>query len=277
MKKRLAVFSALFFLAGVPNLKAACFQPTILDGILRANVDKDGYVNYDQIRVNKGGDLYEYLALIETVDLKKCSEPEQVAFWINAYNAHAIRLILARPQMNKVSDDFKLFGEPFKVAKDKYTLNDIEHRILRSSAKNGGPIDGVSIKQFDPRIHFALVWGAVDNVRLNHRAYTGANLEEALQDDAVEFANNPKYVRVENGKLTMNSVVHWYMDDFKPVGGVPVYLNTLIDPKSRPDADIIKSALTASATNYPQDVMFKYDWTVNSVKNKAAAPASTPK
>jgi hypothetical protein len=238
-----------------------------LDGVLKANVDKEGYVDYDAIRVNRGGDLYEYISFLETADLKACSETEKLTFWINAYNAHTIRLVLARPAVKQISEDFKLFGEKFKVAKIDVSLNDIEHRVIRSAVKKGGPIPGVSLLKLDPRMHFALVCAAVDCPKLLNRAYGMKNLEDTLQANAVAFANSPKHIRIEGDKLLVSSLMRWYAEDFDSLGGVKAYLISLLDPTLRADADQIKAKL---GTDFPDQTKFVYDWTVNSIKNKPA-------
>lgn len=244
---------------------AGCFDHQIWDGLLKTNVDTDGFVNYDAIRVNKGGDLYEYVAFLEDADLSKCTDAEKLAFWINGYNAHMVRLVLARPRMAMVSEDFKLFGEKFTIANRDLTLNEIEHRVLRSSAKNGGAIAGLSLPALEPRIHFALVCGAIDCPKLLNRAYRPEVLEDQLQSAAVQFANNPKHLRIENGKVVLSTIMKWYGDDFKAAGGVPAYLVALTDPAKRPDEKEIDARLTQ---DFPSNVDFRYDWTLNSVRNK---------
>ncbi len=243
---------------------AVCLDQKGLDGILKANVDAEGFVDYDAIRVNKGGDLLEYLAFLEDTDLSHCTEAEKTAFWINGYNAHMIRLILARPQMKIMSEDFKLFGEKFKIARRDLSLNDIEHRVLRG--KKGGPVAGLSPANFDPRIHFALVWGAFDSPRLLNHAYNPNTLEDQLQAAAVNFANTPKYVRVENDKILLPSMLKWYADDFQPLGGVATYLAALTDVAHRQDEKVVDEKL--AAPEFPANADFHFDWTVNSKINK---------
>lgn len=272
MIKKLFVVSLMFALFAV-SVQAACLVPTVFDGILKVNVDKDGYVDYDAIRVNKGGDLYEFISFLETADLKKCTELDRKAFWINAYNAHMIRLVLARPQMKSISEDFKIFGEKFKVANKNLSLNEIEHQILRSSTKKGGPIADVSIKELDPRIHFALVFGAAGSPNLHPRAYTGQNVEATLQANAVNFSNNPKHLRIEDITLFTSSLLRWYAEDFSNVGGAGVYLASLIDPEVRLDAPAVIEKLK---TDYPDMTQFRFDWTVNSIKNKPAPAVTAP-
>lgn len=259
----------LIFGGGISQLYAACASSTILDGILKTNVDKDGYIDYDAIRVNKGGDLYEYISFLEDADLKGCTENERVAFWVNAYNAHAMRLILARSQMTSLSDDFKMFGEKFKVANHQLSLNDIEHRLLRASAKNGGPIEGLSLASFDPRLHFVLVPGALGGPAPRTRALMPASLEATLQGAAAAYVNSPRHVWIDADILYVSSLFRWYAQDFDKNGGPAAMIAALLDPKARPDAAAIAEKLK---TDFPELTQFRFDWTVNSTKNKVAKP-----
>lgn len=263
MKKGLLLLATLMMSVGA--LQAACMNHTILEGILKANVDNEGFVDYDAIRIGKGGDLYEYLSFLEDADLKDCNESDKMAFWINAYNATMIKKVLARPNLKKVSEDFGLFDEPVKIARQHVSLNDIEHRILRSDPEKGGPIDGLSLQEFDPRVHFALVCAAIDCPRLLKKAYAGNSLNAVLQANAVSFANSPKHLSLEDGRLVVSTLLKWYGNDFEKLGGVPAYLRSLTEPSLRPDAKEIDAKLM---NDFPDNVTFKYDWTLNSVRNK---------
>lgn len=238
---------------------AECGSQETWNSILKTNVTTDGFVDYDGIRAHRGGNITDYIQQIQSIDTKSCTEEGQLAFWINAYNAHMIRLVLSRPKLNLISDDFKLFDETFQVGRLTLSLNDIEHRIIRSDAKKGGPIPGASIKNLEPRTHFALVCGAVDCPKLLNRSYRESDLEETLQSNAVQFANNTKHVRIENGRLVVSTLMKWYQDDFAVFGGVGPYLITLsnsdeLDQKIKRD--------------FPSKVTFKYDWTLNSIRNR---------
>lgn len=262
---REVLLAVAFFLGLASGVQAACADHKIWEGILKANVSPDGWVDYDAIRINKGGDLLEYIAYLEDASLAACTDAEKSAFWINAYNAHFVRLALARPQMKSVSEDFRLFGEKFKIASRDLSLNQIQHRVLRSSPKSGGPVTGLSLPAFDPRLHFALVYGSVDNPRLLNRAYNAPTLEDQLQKAAADFANDPARVRLEGGKLVLPSFLRWYADDFSAVGGVGAYLASLTDAARRPDEKDVDALLTQ---DYPSNADFRFDWTLNARTNK---------
>ena len=116
-------------------------------GLLKKYV-KDGVVNYQGFK-NEEAVLDKYLKVIEKVDSKTLSRNEQFAFYINAYNAWTIKLILSgSPGIKSIKDLGSIFESPWKkefcrIDGDLVTLNHIEHGILRPQFK-------------DPRVHFAI-------------------------------------------------------------------------------------------------------------------------
>lgn len=257
--------AVLALLLGAGAARADCADHSAWNGILGATVDEDGFVDYGAIRSGKAGDLDAYLAALRTADLSGCTTSEKLAFWINAYNALTIRQILDRPKLDEISDDFGLFDEKHEVAGARLSLNDIEHRVLRSDPKKGGPIAGLSLGALDPRIHFALVCAAIDCPRLLNAAYDPSRIEAQLRAAELDFANSPKHLRIEDGRLVMSTLMKWYADDFRPLGGVAAYLSRLTDPSRRPDEKQVDAAL---ASGHPGKTDFRYDWTLNSVENK---------
>lgn len=263
------ILSLTLILAGLLTGSAysACVDHGVWEKVLKANVDKDGYIDYDGIRINKGGDLYEYIAIIEDVSIRGCTEAEQAAFWINAYNAHLVRLILARPQLAKANEDPTLLEEKFKLARMDLNLNLIYHRILRSDPAKGGPVPDLSLPKFNPLTHFAINTGAIDSPKMINKAYQPQALDAMLQASALSFANNPKYLRLENNTLVANGMLKEYGADFEKIGGAANLLISLTDSALRKDASKVDQALK---TNYPEQTDFRYNWTLNSARNKPA-------
>ena len=100
---------------------------------------------------------------------KHWTETEQLAYWINAYNAFTVELILDHYPVASIRDIKE--GVPFinsvwdidfiKIEGKTYSLNDIEHRILR--------------REFDePRIHFAIVCASISCPKLRNEAFEAA-------------------------------------------------------------------------------------------------------
>src|SRR5258708_3000882 len=200
------VVLSLSFL-GIPA-SAALFDHSAYDGVLHRYVDDNGLVNYTAIRQNSLSALESYFERMAESDLNGWPYPEQLAFWINAYNARVIYVLAHKPYMKKVSEGFELFNKPYKVAEEMVSLNDIEHRILRGTTNpdnKKGPVHGVTLPKRDPRIAFALVRGTLSSPRLRNFAYTAENVEDTLEDDARQFANSSRYVEIIDYKLKLSS------------------------------------------------------------------------
>lgn len=159
---------------------------------------QDGRVDYDGIRTNRRAELQQYVRSLGNVQPEKLSHDEQVAFWLNAYNALIVQLVV---EGGKPTDSFD--SAQFYVAGEKRTLDDIEHRALRPLAK-------------DPRVHFALNCGAKSCPPLRPQAFlTTADLEKAT----VEFLHDPRNVTIDpvRKRLYLSKIFDWYAEDFGDV------------------------------------------------------------
>jgi len=246
--------------------QALLFDHSIYDAVLRHYVNDDGWVDYDSIRENSQSALESYFERLADADLGGWTREERLAFWINAYNAHVLQLVVSHPGMKKISENFDLFNVPFKIAGVRLTLNDIEYRILRNRVNpdnQRGPVAQMSFDRPDPRVCVALARGTVNGPKLQNFAYTAENVDDILQVNTVAFANSEKEIDVLNGQLRATALMRWYSKDFLPLGGWRKYMSDLIDPDKRGDADQVKTFL-ADETKKP---LYQYDWTVNDVKN----------
>ena len=145
----------LVLLVGAGRLHAqTAFDHAAFDGLLRAHVT-NGAVDYDAFRA--APEFATYLASLAAFDPKSLGRDEQLAFWINAYNAYTIQLILKHDErksirnINKTAGIIKGYG-PWKeklarVGGVDMGLDHIEQDIIRPTYN-------------EPRIHFALVCAA---------------------------------------------------------------------------------------------------------------------
>jgi len=252
------------FLLTIGSAAARAASPVDeLDRVLRARVGADGRVDYAGLRGADRAGLDGYLAWAATAAVAGWSDAQRAAFWVNTYNARVLAVVADRPTLRSVSDDFALFDVPFAAAGKRLSLNDIEHRVLRGkSRREQKPLPALGPAVFDPRIHFALVCGARDCPRLRSFAYTAENLEKTLTENAAEFVNAPRHLRVENGRLVVSSLLKWYGEDFKAAGGAPAYLSRLLEAAPRPDAAEIRARLKKGFAGAD----FRYDWSVNDVR-----------
>lgn len=193
----------------------------IWDGLLKKHVTAEGFVNYkgfikDSVQFNK------YLKLLSS-NHPRSSWPrdEQMAYWINAYNAFTVKLIVDHYPVASIKDIKK--GVPFvntvwdikfiNIQGTLYDLNNIEHGILRKDFK-------------DARIHAAVNCASFSCPKLWGEAFVAARLDRQLEDAMRAFVNDPLRNRVGADKADISQIFSWYSGDFKDAAGsVQAYIN----------------------------------------------------
>jgi len=151
--------------------------------------------------------LDQYLKLLDKTDSDNLSRNEQFSFYINAYNAWTIKLILSGyPGVKSIKDLGSIFNSPWKkkicrIDGDVITLDDIEHNILRPRFK-------------DPRVHFAINCAALSCPPLGSEPYLGSTLDQQLNDASTAFINNPKRNYLEDNTLYISKIFKWFSEDF---------------------------------------------------------------
>jgi hypothetical protein len=179
------------------------------DALLHAHV-VNGLVDYDAFA--RAPEFTRYLASLDKVTVSTLSEDEQLAFWINVYNAYTIALVNAHHERRSIRNVNRTMGvlqlkgpwneRLVRAAGRVLTLDEVEHRILR--------------KQFhEPRIHFALVSAAKGSPPLRSEAYTGAKLVDQLWDQGRVFLRErPEQNRWERNGVSLSPIFSAYFSDF---------------------------------------------------------------
>ena len=240
MQRLLLLLAAIFFInvSTSSELKAQTrASHDKWDQLLQKHVDQNGLVNYKGMKADLAV-LDDYLNLLSSnhPDKATWSEKEQLAYWINAYNAFTEKLILDNYPVESIKDIGSSINIPFvntpwdikfiNIGDEEYDLNNIEHGIIR--------------KEFDePRIHFALVCAAISCPRLRNEAYTHAELNVQLEEEARFFFNNPAKNNVSKESMQLSKLMSWYWGDFKgQAKSRAEYVNRYSDVKANPDADV---------------------------------------
>ena len=177
---------------------------------------KASQVRYAAIAKDRDA-LKAYLASLTKVSeaaFKGWSKDQQLAFLINAYNAHMVELILTRyPNIKSVWDFGKIFNNPFRnrffmLFGREFSLDNIEHDTIRAK----GVYD-------EPRIHFAVNCASAGCPMLREEAYDADHLERQLEEQTVRFLSdrarnryNPETRALEVSKIFDSSP--WYSVDF---------------------------------------------------------------
>lgn len=230
---------------------AATFDHTAFDQLLRRYVRKDGLVDYAGLKKQQPV-LDEYLKAIVEAQIAALSTDEQLAFYINAYNAYTLKLIVQHYPIASIRDIPDAWtGPKWAVGGQLLTLDEIEHQVIR--------------KQFDePRIHFALVCAAIGCPILRTDAYTGARLEEQL-DAQMRYAHaHERWFRFDstNDIVHLTKLYDWYAQDFtKNAPSVLDYIASYVP--------VLKTRLEREGQ--PRIEWIEYDWRLND----QAAPTHT--
>ncbi len=178
---------------------------SIYDELLLKYV-KNGVVDYQGFK-DEESKLDQYLKVLEDVKPDTLAPKEQFAFYINAYNAWTIKLILsAYPGVESIKDLGNIFKSPWekkicRINGQVITLDDIEHKILRPRFR-------------DPRVHFAVNCASKGCPPLRSEPYSGKSLDLQLDEMTSSFINNTKYNRLEGNTLYVSSIFKWYSEDF---------------------------------------------------------------
>jgi hypothetical protein len=176
---------------------------------------KDGLVDYAALKTRRQP-LDQYLVELASVaepDFKRWTEPQQLAFLLNAYNAFTLQLIIDHYPVKSIKDIGSFFKGPWdqpvvRLFGRTLTLNYLEHDIIRKDYP-------------DPRIHFALVCAARGCPPLRHEVYVAERLEEQLNDQARQFLATPAKNQVDPGARTvyLSPIFKWYGADFEKKHG----------------------------------------------------------
>ena len=204
--------------------------------LLQRYVDDDGRVAYRSLRRESESVLDAYLQSLEVIAPSTLSPPEQIAFWLDAYNARVVRGILDGYSAEGIIGRKRFFAfYRFRLAGAQRTLDEIEHEILR--------------KQFaEPRVHFALVCASTSCPKLRREAYRGDRLDAQLDDQVRMFLSDPHRNQIGPGDIIrLSAIFKWFGDDFiKAKGSVLAFIHQYVPGAGNPRIEYLD-----------------YDWTLN--------------
>jgi hypothetical protein len=203
--------------------------------LLQKNVSASGKVNYKGFKAQKAA-LQSYLDdLSANPPASDWGRKETMAYWINAYNAYTVKLIIDNYPLSSITN--LEGGKPWdkkwiKLGSKTYSLNNIENDILRPKYK-------------DARIHFAVNCAAQSCPPILNKAWTAANLNGNFDKQAKAFINNPKFNKISADAIEISKIFEWYAGDFDDI---ITYLNKYSTTKINPGAKV----------SY-----MEYDWALN--------------
>jgi hypothetical protein len=190
-----------------------------------------GGVKYAEWKAN-AGDMQAINDVVDGISKENVSalgKQQQLAFYINAYNAWILHEALGKYPTKSVKDALFTFftGKRITVAGQQMSFNALEKDTIRS-------------KFNDPRVHFALNCASRSCPPLSRQAFTSGNLEGQFETLAKGYVNSDKGVRYNAAAKTaeLSKIFDWYKDDFKGEGGPLAFINKRRSAQIAADAKI---------------------------------------
>ena len=253
---------AALLLAGVPTCRvddvASDSEPItheLWDEQLDTYVDADGWVDYDGW-LRDTARLNAYLELLAGHHPNEAnwSDDERLAYWINAYNAYTVKILLDNWPQASIKDIKGGIGfvnsiwdqEFITIEGQEYSLNNLEHGIIRPKFQ-------------DPRIHAAVNCASVSCPVLRGEAYVAERLDEQLDDQARRWFDGVRNDLSDPSAMKLSSIFKWYGGDFEWDGGSK--------------AAFVERHAGVELPDDPDFEYLEYDWGINSQQANAEGGA----
>jgi hypothetical protein len=196
------------------------------DELLKKHVTEQGDVDYKSFKKDHGK-LLGYISILSKVSVddhfQTLSKEDHLAFWINAYNALTIDLILRNYPVKSIKE----INNPWKqrlweFGKNNYNLDEIEHEILRNMN--------------EPRIHFAIVCASYSCPKLQNEAFTAEKLDQQLTKVTKEFLADTNRNQISENSIKISKIFDWFSKDFTKNGSLIDFLNLYTEVNISPNA-----------------------------------------
>lgn len=191
--------------------------------LLQKHVNTFGEVNYRAIISDKQLLQSSLDEFTKNQPDNSWSESETLAYWINAYNAFTIKLIIDNYPIESIKDIKNPWDKQFiPIGKNLMSLNDIEHNILR--------------KMNEPRIHFAIVCASISCPKLLNEAYLPSKLDLQLTVATEEFLSDKTKNNITQDNIKISRIFKWFSEDFIQNGTLIAFLNQYTTVEISPNA-----------------------------------------
>jgi hypothetical protein len=232
---------------------------------------RDGLVYYRALRQDRAK-LDAFVNSVAATAVESAPRNDQIAFWLNAYNALVLRTVIDQYPIPLRSQQYpprsirQIPGAfertPRRVGGKSLTLDQIEQTVLPEFK--------------DPRLFLALGRGALGSGRLRSEAFTGADLERQLSDVAAECISRSQCIQVDRGAnvVKVSSIFSWrerefagaYGDSTDPLFGTR-------SPMERAVLAFVKPKLLTTEVEFLERNEFKvayipFDWSLNDLTGR---------
>lgn len=218
---------------------------------LYARPGADGVTRFDYVGLQQDdrAALNSYIEALSATPVSRLNRTEQFAYWLNFYNALTVQVIVDHYPVDSIRDinispGLFAFGpwdrKLVTVEGENLSLNDIEYRILRPIWR-------------DPLIHYGVNCASIGCPNLLTTAYTAANADRLLTENAISFVNHLRGARLQDGRLKASRIYDWFQEDFGgSEAGVLDHLRQFAAPEFR-----------AALGSVGGIADYEYDWSLN--------------
>jgi uncharacterized protein DUF547 len=209
-KLQIVLAAVACLLAGVAPAGQDASERRLLDEALDLYV-RDGLVYYRALKSDRSR-LDRFVGAIANETIASAPRDEQLAFWLNAYNAIVLKTVIDQYPIATRSREYPARSirqipgaferTTHRVAGRTLTLDQIEQTILPGFD--------------DPRAFLALGRGAIGSGRLRSEAYTAGELERQLRETAAECATRGQCFQIDRigDRVLVSSIFSWRQKEF---------------------------------------------------------------
>ncbi len=216
-------------------------------------------VDYKNFNTKKLNEYLKSISSLKKKDFNNFTRKQQLAFYINAYNAYTIKLILNNYPVKSIKNIGGIFSSPwkkkfFKLFQKKSFLDEIEHDFVRASKTLGN----------DARIHFAFNCASIGCPALLNTPWIGEKLNSQFESATQNFLKDHlrNRVNIKKKSVQLSNIFKWYGNDFKTKNYgslkafLSIYVNSITTNKEEKALILSKDySITFSG----------YDWNLNSL------------
>ncbi|MEP3347549.1 MAG: DUF547 domain-containing protein [Litoreibacter sp.] len=208
-------------------------------------------LDYKAVGATDQANLASFINQLQQRDPSNLTRDDQLAYWINLYNAQTIRVVLDAYPVTSIR---KIKDGPFSIGpwnrKDvvvngtALSLNDIEHRIIRPTFN-------------EPRIHYALNCAAASCPNLAPQAWQGSGLDAAFEVAELSYLADDRGISIgDDGRVQASKIYSWFREDFGATENE--VLARLISKSPAPKAAALRARGRIDG--------YDYDWSLNEVQ-----------
>ena len=174
------------------------------------NDEEINLIDYPQMTKADINGLEHYITHLSQINISAYNRNEQLAYWLNLYNAVVVKIVAGYYPIDTVRDvniSPGLFNvgpwgaNIVTIAGTQLSLDDIQNRIIRAIWN-------------DPRTHYAVNDGTIGSANLSKNVYQGSIIDQQLNQAAFRYINSLRGIQVIDGKLVVSKIYGWYLDDF---------------------------------------------------------------